>query len=93
MIEASEIHEQFEKRSLLLAREFGMCAETFLELPEHFREFCQFIGYMRVCSLLVIADLHKGRSERQLARNYGLTRNQIRGIRENSRLCRRSKPG
>lgn len=82
-------HEQFSKRSLQLAAVFKIDAPTFDELPEQFREFCTYIGYTRVCSLLVISDLQKGRSERELARRYGLTRNQITTIKENSRLCKR----
>ena len=77
-------HPQFERRSLLLAKEFGVCAETFEELPEQFRDFFLIVG-----SLLVISDLSKGRSERELARRYQLSRDQIRGIKENSRLCKR----
>lgn len=82
-------HPQFERRSLLLAKEFGVFAETFDELPEQFRDFFLIVGYVRVCSLLVISDLSKGRSERELARRYQLSRDQIRGIKENSRLCKR----
>lgn len=82
-------HAQFERRSLQLAKVFNINAETFVDLPDQFREFCEYIGYTRVCSLLVISDLQKGRSERELARRYGLSRDQIRVIKENSRLCRR----
>lgn len=89
MIEASEQHAQFEKRSLQLAKEFGVCADEFEALPDCFQDFCRFIGYVRVCSMLVISDLHKGRSENELARRYGMTRQQIRGIKENSRACKR----
>lgn len=82
-------HEQFERRSLQLAAVFKIHAETFEGLPDQFREFCEYIGYPRVCSLLVISDLQRGRSERQLVINYGLTRKQIQVIKENSRLCKR----
>jgi|JI9StandDraft_1071089.scaffolds.fasta_scaffold49112_6 hypothetical protein len=84
-------HPQFERRSLQLAAEFGTCAETFDELPGQYQEFFLIIGYVRVCSLLVISDLGKGRSERQLATKYGLSRAQIERIKENSRLCKRRK--
>ena len=82
-------HAQFERRSLQLAKVFNINAETFEALPDQFREFCEYIGYTRVCSLLVISDLQRGRSERQLVINYGLTRKQIQVIKENSRLCKR----
>ncbi len=82
-------HAQFERRSLQLAKVFNINAETFEALPDQFQEFCTYVGYVRVCSLLVISDLQKGRSERELARRYGLSRDQIRVIKENSRLCRR----
>jgi hypothetical protein len=82
-------HPQFSKRGIQLAREFGQCVESYEELPEQLRQFFEFVGYVRVCHLLVIADLQKGRSERELANRYGLTRKQIQGIKENSRLCKR----
>jgi hypothetical protein len=82
-------HEQFERRAVQLAAVFKIHAETFEGLPDQFREFCEYIGYTRVCSLLVISDLQRGRSERQLVINYGLTRKQIQVIKENSRLCKR----
>jgi len=85
----NEQHPQFEKRALQLAAVFKIDGATFDELPDEFTIFCQFIGYNRVCSLLIISDLGKGRSERQLATKYGLTRAQIEGIKKNSRLCRR----
>ena len=84
-----EFHPQFHRRSLQLAAEFGTCAETFDELPEQYQNFFLIIGYVRICSLLVISDLSKGRSERQLATKYGLSRAQIERIKENSRLCKR----
>lgn len=89
LIIVSSQHEQFGKRSLQLAKEFGVCVETFEELPEQFKDFFNIIGYTRVCALLVISDLRKGRSENELARRYGLSRKQIRTIKENSRLCKR----
>lgn len=86
-------HPQFERRSLQLAEVFSIRAETFEELPEQFQSFCVYIGYVRVTSLLVISDLQKGStrrkgySENELATRYGLTRDQIRYIKENSRVC------
>lgn len=82
-------HVQFEKRSLQLAEVFGVCADKFEALPEQYQNFFLIIGYVRICSLLVISDLSKGRSERQLATKYGLSRAQIERIKENSRLCKR----
>lgn len=84
-------HEQFKKRCLQLASEFGTCVENFEDLPEKFRDFFACIGYTRVCSFLIICDLKRGRSERELAGRYGLTRKQIEGIKENSRLRKRRK--
>lgn len=84
-------HEQFERRSVQLAAVFNINVETFDELPEQFTQFCELVGYTRVCSLLIISDLQKGLSEERLAMRYGLTRKQIRGIKENSRLCKRQR--
>jgi len=84
-------HDQFERRCLQLAREFGRCEETYAELPDEFREFFAVIGYSRVCSFLVICELKRGRSEAQVAQRYALTRKQVRTIKENSRLRGRVK--
>lgn len=84
-------HDQFEKRSLQLAEVFGVCADKFEALPEQYKDFFVIIGYVRICSLLIISDLNRGRSERELAQRYGLTRSQIEGIKEKSRLCGRRK--
>lgn len=86
MIEAATISpECFEKRCVELYAMFGELVQTFDELPDSFKEFVTMIGYVRVCSLMVVYDLDKGRSEWQLARKYNLTRRQIQGIKENSR--------
>jgi hypothetical protein len=88
-VNKAEQHEQFEKRSLQLAAVFSIRADTFGELPGEFTEFCRLVGYARVCSLLIVSDLQKGLSEERLALRYGLTREQIRTIKRNSRLCKR----
>ena len=82
-------HPQFSKRGIQLARELGQCVESYEELPEQLRQFFEFVGYVRVCHLLVIADLNRGRSERETARRYGLSRAQVERIKNNSRLNRR----
>jgi hypothetical protein len=71
----------------------GQRVETFAALPDVYREFFVFIGYFRVCSLLVVYDLDKGRTERQLATKYNLTRHQIRDISANRRRHRPHKVG
>ena len=85
--------ECFEKRCVDLYAMFGVGASCYEALPDSFKEFVTLIGYVRVCSLLVIYDLDKGRSERQLATKYSLTRDQIRSIKENSRKRNRVKWG
>jgi len=74
----------FEKRSVELFALFGERVEAFAELPDQFREFAEMIGYVRVCALLVINDLSKGRSEMQVATKYGLSRKQVRTIKDNA---------
>ena len=94
MIEAPPISpECFEKRCVELYAMFGTFAPSFEALPDSFKEFVTLIGYVRVCSLLVIYDLDRGRSERQLATKYSLTRDQIRSIKENRRKRTRVKWG
>jgi len=78
-------HEDFERRCLQLAREFGKEAETFEELPPEFQGFFKCIGFARVCSYLVICDLNKGLSMRRVAMRYSLTERQVFRIKENSR--------
>lgn len=86
------LRENFEKRALELAHEFGIDVERYEELDELHRDFFESIGYVRVCSLMVIADLKRGRSERQLARKYCLSRDQIRDIKHNSRRGSSRRP-
>lgn len=94
MIESPAISpECFEKRCVELYAMFGDTAPNFEALPDSFKEFVNLIGYVRVCSLMVIYDLDKGRSERQLATKYSLTRDQIRTIKENRRKRTRVKWG
>lgn len=82
-------HPQFEERCLQLAKAFGKDAVCFTELPSEFQDFFNCIGYTRVCAYLVICDLNRGRSERQLARRYGLSRDQVNRIKKNSRIKER----
>lgn len=94
MIETTTISPDcFEKRCVDLYAMFGVCVSCYDALPDSFKEFVALIGYVRVCSLLVVRDLDKGRSERQLATKYSLTRDQIRNIKENSRKRNRVKWG
>lgn len=88
---SDEKHPQYEKRCLQLAKEFGVQSECYADLPERFKQFFEVIGYSRVCSLMVISDLSRGRSERSLATKYGITRNQVETIKINSRLRKRRK--
>ena len=81
-------HEQFERRCVQLAKEFGTAVDAFEALPDQFKDFFRVIGYIRVCTYLVIADLGRGRSENEIARRYGITRRQVRTIKANSRLCK-----
>ena len=77
--------ETYQRRCVELATYLGIQAGSYSELPAQCIEFFNLIGYVRICSMLVIGDLGRGRSERALATRYGLTRRQIQGIKENSR--------
>jgi len=72
---------------------FGEKAESFETLPEPFREFVEIIGYTRVCSLMVKYDLNRGRSENAVALKYGITRDEVRGIKGTRRNRHRRKGG
>lgn len=86
MIEAPAISpECFEKRCVELYAMFGDSATCYDALPDSFKEFVTLIGYVRVCSLMVIYDLNRGRKESEVAIKYSLTRRQIQRIKENSR--------
>lgn len=76
-------HPQFRRRSVELARRFGQDVGDFDELPECYREFCEIIGYARVCNMLVLSDLNKGLSIRRVAVRYDLTRQQVETIKNN----------
>lgn len=82
-------HEDFERRCLQLAREFGKEAERFEDLPPEFQGFFNCIGFNRVCAFLVICDLQKGLSMRRVAMRYGLSEGQVERIKANSRLSRK----
>lgn len=60
---------------------FGCQAACYADIPENLRIFFEGIGHMRVCAVFVITDLRDGKSERRVARIYGLTRPQVRTIR------------
>jgi len=79
----------FEKRAIELAHVFGIDVSEYAALDETHRHFFEAIGYVRVCSMMVISDLKNGRSERQLATKYSLSRDQIRTIKQNSCLSKR----
>lgn len=78
--------EDFKKRGLQLAREFGNNAESFEDLPDEFQGFLRCIGFARVCAYLVLCDLSKGLSMRRVAIRYKLTERQVIRIKENSRI-------
>ena len=85
--------ERFKTRSLQLYEMFGEKAECYEALPEPFKDFVQIIGYARVCALMVRYDLKMGRSENATAIKYGLTRDQVRGIKGNRNRTRKTKAG
>ena len=82
-------HPQFERRSVELAQRFGQAVETFSDLPECYREFCEIVGYSRVCSMLVLYVFHKGMSIRRIAMRYDLTEKAVRVIKDNGKKIRR----
>ena len=73
--------EKFEQNCIKLANMFGCNATSYQEIPEDIRVFMEGIGHMRVCAIFVITDLREGKSERRVARNYGITRRQVQTIR------------
>jgi len=77
--------EAYQRRCVELATYLGIQVDEYAKLPAQCVEFFDLIGYVRICSMLVIGDLGRGRSERSVATRYGLTRRQIQGIKENSR--------
>lgn len=86
MIEKGKIsQESYQRRCVELATYIGINVDEYAKLPAQCVEFFELIGYVRICSMLVIDDLGRGRSERSVATRYGLTRRQIQGIKENSR--------
>ena len=76
--------ETFERRCLELARLFGTDVNCYEKLPAQMAEFFEIVGYKRVCSLLIIQELAKPRSQRAIARQYGMSRRQIERIKNNS---------
>ena len=91
MSTANAQQDKFEQRSVELYDLFGDPVETYSELPDSFKEFVSLIGYIRVCNLLVVNDLKRGRSEFQCATKYGISRAQVRHIKTtNSRAMRRN---
>lgn len=85
--------ECYERRCVELARHLGADVVAFVDLSTQYKEFFAYIGYTRVCALLVVNDLNRGRSERELARRYSLSRDAIRYIKENSARKGRIKWG
>ncbi len=70
-----------EQNCIRLANIFGCQSTTYEDIPQELRIFFEGIGPMRVCAFFVISELREGKSERRIARNYGLTRPQVRTIR------------
>lgn len=73
--------DKFEQNCIRLANMFGCQSKTYQEIPDDIRLFMEGIGHMRVCAIFVISDLREGKSERRVARIYGITREQVRTIR------------
>lgn len=85
--------QQFEYRCVELYGMFGVKVSAFAELPEPFKEFVEIIGYTRVCILMVRYDLNRGRSENAIALKYGISRDEVRGIKGTRRNRNRRKHG
>lgn len=86
-------HEKFEARCLELYAMFGDRVDSYDELPEPFKDFVAIIGYTRVCSLMVRYDLSRGRSENECSIKYGITRDEVRGIKGTRKNRSRTKHG
>lgn len=80
--------DKFEQNCIRLANMFGCQISNYSEIPDDLRAFFEGIGHMRVCAVFVIPDLKDGKSERRVARIYGLTRPQVRTIRSWSKRVR-----
>lgn len=85
--------QQFESRCMELYAMFGERSVSYDALPGPFKEFVEIIGYTRVCSLMVRYDLSRGRSENAVALKYGITRDEVRGIKGTRRNRNRRKGG
>lgn len=73
--------DKFKQNCVRLANMFGCNTCEYESIPDDLRLFFEGIGHMRVCAIFVISDLREGKSERRVARIYGLTRPQVRTIR------------
>jgi len=85
--------ERFEARCIELYSMFGDNVKCYDDLPAPFKEFVTIIGYTRVCSLMVRYDLNRGRSENECAIKYGITRDEVRGIKGTRRNRAKRKVG
>ena len=82
--------ETFQRRCLELARLFGTDVDCYEKLPAQLSEFFEQIGYDRIRRLLVIKELSrtkngKLRSQSAIARQYDLSRDQVKRIKGNCR--------
>lgn len=80
--------DKFEQNCIRLANMLGCQTANYEDIPQELRIFFEGIGHMRVCAVFVITDLKEGKSERRVARIYGLTRPQVRTIRSWSKRVR-----
>lgn len=81
--------DKFEQNCIKLANMFGCQSKTYDEIPDDLRLFMEGIGHMRVCAIFVISDLREGKSERRVARIYGITRRQVQTIRAWNKRCQK----
>ena len=73
--------EKFKQCCVRMANMFGHPVETYLDIPDELRIYFEAIGHVRVCAIFVMSDLKEGKSERRVARIYGITRRQVQTIR------------
>lgn len=78
--------EMYQRRCVELASYLGASVHCYDELPTPYKDFFEVIGYAKVCSLMVIGDASRGRSERECARKFQLKRSEVQTILRNSRL-------
>ena len=80
--------EVYEKRCLELARFFGSDVDCYQKLPGHLTDFFETVGFDRIRRLLIVTELSrtkngKTRSQSAIARQYGMSRDQVKRIKGN----------